>query len=442
MKLNLFISTAILFLSGFTVAQNLTLEFLLEQKRTEFGNYKQEIDLSGYRFQDFLALSLKIEGDDLIHDGVRIKVQAMDSVYQLKQFHEELVEGLFVSELLYLPVSDAGILKFTFDYNSNINVQKLKGMIRFFSPGGIKIESKPFKKKSALADFSDCNCLQPDFVSRSIWGGSFGLNENIYKPPASYTDVTHLIVHHSAGTNTSSNWPGVVASIFDFHVNTNGWQDIGYNWLIDPNGIIYEGRGGGDNVRGAHMCGYNNNTMGVCILGTYTSVAPTQKSIEAIKNLFAWKSCKEEIDPVGSGQITSYPGFMKNISGHKDGCSPNYTECPGVVFYSLLDSIRYSTKNRIDNECSGSSVIQNDKMSEPVIVFPNPVSGILYYEITDNREIKELIVFNNFGEKVFRNDHGSDKSGKLDVSRLNNGMFYVKFKFSNGIYNRKFIKID
>jgi hypothetical protein len=442
MKLNLYISTAILFLSGFTMAQNLTLEFLLEQKRTEFGNYQQEINLSGYRFQDFIALSLKLEGDDLIQDGVRIKVQSRDSVYQLKQFHEELVEGLFVSELLYLPVSDAGILKFTFDYNPNINVQKLKGIIRFFSPGGLKIKSKPLKKKSVLADFSDCNCLQPDFVSRSIWGGSFGLNENIYKPPASYTNVTHLIVHHSAGTNTSTNWPGVVASIFDFHVNTNGWQDIGYNWLIDPNGVIYEGRGVGDNVRGAHMCGYNSNTMGVCILGTYTSVSPSQNSIEAIKNLLSWKSCKEEIDPVGSGQINSYSGFMKNISGHKDGCAPNYTECPGVVLYSQLDSIRYSTKNKIDNECSGSSAIQNYEISEPVIIFPNPVSGILYYQNIENLEIEELIIFNNFGEIVFKNDQRSNKSGKLDVSKLKNGIFYVMFKSSYGHNNIKFIKID
>lgn len=69
----------------------------------------------------------------------------------------------------------------------------------------------------------------------------------------------------------------------------------------------------------------------------------------------------------------------------------------GLLFIIGFHQIQY--KNRIDNECSGSSVIQNDKMSEPVIVFPNPVSGILYYEITDNREIKELIVFNNFGEK-------------------------------------------
>ncbi|MBK8668457.1 MAG: N-acetylmuramoyl-L-alanine amidase [Saprospiraceae bacterium] len=75
----------------------------------------------------------------------------------------------------------------------------------------------------------------------------------------------------------------MVASIFDFHVNTNGWQDIGYNWLIDPNGVLYEGRGGGENVRGAHMCGYNNNTLGVCVMGNFVSLIPSDTAIISLK---------------------------------------------------------------------------------------------------------------------------------------------------------------
>lgn len=441
-KLNFYILLAIQVLSGYTAAQNITLEYKLDQKRTESGNYQQTVDLSDYRFQDFISLSVRIEGDDLIRNGVRIVVQSRDSVYNLKQFHEETSEGKYISELFYIPVSEAGILKFVFDYDSGINVNKLSGIIRFFSPGGSKINSGSVKKKIALRDFSDCNCLQPGFVPRSIWGSSFGLNENIYIPPAAYTDVTHLIIHHSAGTNTSSNWPGVVASIFDFHVNTNGWQDVGYNWLIDPDGVIYEGRGGGDNVRGAHMCGYNNNTMGVCVLGTYTAVAPSKKSIDAVLDLMAWKSCKEEIDPAGSSSITSYSGFMKNISGHKDGCSPNYTECPGIILYSLLDSIRSGTKYKTDFECDGSSGTQIDNQIDELKIYPNPVTDNIEYEIPENMEIFEILILDNLGKIVFRQNKIKDSSGNLDVSTLFEGIFYIKFKFTNGLFIKKFIKAD
>src|SRR5437016_1926200 len=75
-----------------------------------------------------------------------------------------------------------------------------------------------------------------------------------------------------AGGNAATDWAAVVRSIWVLHVQGNGWNDIGYNYLIDPNGVLYEGRGGGDGVMGAHFSCVNSGTMGVALLGTFSVV--------------------------------------------------------------------------------------------------------------------------------------------------------------------------
>lgn len=428
-------------LSGFesSFSQNIVLEFPVELNKKESGLYEQSIDISDYSFRDFIAVSLKLNGKGLDTGKIIIYLSSHDSIYQLSRFQEELISDLYISQLVYLDIKEAGLLKLRYIIPEAVNIKSVKGIIRVFSPGGDKIEKSKTKKKTGVRDYSDCNCPKPEFIVRSSWGSSFGLNENIFKPPASYTDVSHLIIHHSAGTNTSSNWPGVVASIFDFHVNTNGWQDIGYNWLIDPNGIIYEGRGGGDNVRGAHMCGYNNNTMGVCILGTYTSIYPSSQSIAALKSLLAWKSCLEKIDPAGIGPITSYPGIMKHISGHKDGCSPNYTECPGNALYSLLDSLRNSIKYMTEIVCPASSSVQ--EKSDLVEVFPNPSYDKITFEIMTNDKPVIIKIYDLAGNTLRVINCINDKRMISDIGNFSNGAYIVKMIFRDSIVIKKLIKI-
>jgi hypothetical protein len=156
--------------------------------------------------------------------------------------------------------------------------------------------------------------------------------------------VTHLIVHHSAGSNTSANWDATVLSIWNSHVNTNGWSDIGYNWLVAPNGDLYEGRGGGNNVIGAHFCGTNGNTMGTCMLGTYTSVNVTDTARATLVKVLGWKCCNSNINPTAQSLHTSSGLNLFNISGHRDGCS---TECPGNQVYATLPQIRTEVQSYI-----------------------------------------------------------------------------------------------
>lgn len=210
----------------------------------------------------------------------------------------------------------------------------------FYNPG----KTADMGNADGLITSRACPCTQPSYFTRHQWCPNDDCPPN---PNPSSTVVKHLIVHHSAGANTSSDWAAVVRSIWNFHVNGNGWADIGYNWLIDPTGQVYEGRG--DNILGAHFCGTNGGTMGTCMLGTFTSVTPPQPALNSLKALLAWKACDADILPLDSAFHASSGLVLNRISGHRDGCS---TECPGTQLYDLLPVIRQEVSTMISNQCS------------------------------------------------------------------------------------------
>src|SRR5690606_5894496 len=112
------------------------------------------------------------------------------------------------------------------------------------------------------------HCSEPQMIDPSHWRA--GLPQPKGSPV--FTSVNHIIIHHSAGSNLVTDFTNEVRNIYLYHTNVNGWDDIGYNFLIAPNGTIYQGRDGRgivekDYVMGAHMCGRNSGTMGICLLG-------------------------------------------------------------------------------------------------------------------------------------------------------------------------------
>jgi hypothetical protein len=179
---------------------------------------------------------------------------------------------------------------------------------------------------------------KPPVVTRTEWecpDGQITTHGNL-----SFTTVTHLIVHHTAMgvEEPSSDWPALVRSIWNFHVSERGWADISYNYLIDPNGVIYEGRSGGDNVMGAHFSGVNAGTMAVALLGDFTAEAPTTDALDSLKEILAWKCDQCGLDPEGRSLHEASQLILNTISGHRDG--PKATECPGEALYLLLPVIR------------------------------------------------------------------------------------------------------
>lgn len=194
----------------------------------------------------------------------------------------------------------------------------------------------------------------PEYVDRVKWGGNLNLTNSAPRTP---TNVTHLIVHHSAGQNTSTDFAAVVRSYYILHTQTNGWTDIGYNWLIDKNGVLYQGRAfdvnGSIDVVGAHLGGGNTNTMGVCLIGDYTSIQPSTQAITQLRNVLAWKAHERKIE-VRSRQAHTL-GNLFTISGHRDGVA---TECPGNAFYPRLPEIR----NRVHSYLNPPQLLSNKVM--------------------------------------------------------------------------------
>jgi uncharacterized protein (TIGR03437 family) len=131
-------------------------------------------------------------------------------------------------------------------------------------------------------------------------------------------------------------------SFWELHVKGNGWADIGYNFLIDPAGTAWEGRG--DGVLGAHFSGVNTATAGISMIGTYTGVAPSAPALAKLVELLTWQAQKYNLDPNGVTLHAASGLDLNVISGHRDaGLSPRAsgrTECPGVALYPLLPDIR------------------------------------------------------------------------------------------------------
>lgn len=187
---------------------------------------------------------------------------------------------------------------------------------------------------------------RPPIVIRSGWGADESLRERDFL----YTKALKAaFVHHTAGTNAYScaEAPSIIRGIYRYHVLTNGWRDIGYNFLVDKCGTIYEGRAGGvrEPVMGAHTLGFNERTTGIALLGSHGTTAPSKAAVEAISLLTAWKLDLSGVNAAGTTTLVSgggtYPKGKKvkfhTISGHRDGYT---TDCPGDRLYQELGTIR------------------------------------------------------------------------------------------------------
>jgi flagellar hook assembly protein FlgD len=187
---------------------------------------------------------------------------------------------------------------------------------------------------------------RPAILSRAQWGA----DESIVRGPPYYAErVRFAVVHHTAGTNSysSTQSAAIVRGIQRYHVLANGWNDIGYNFLVDKHGQVFEGRGGGidQNVVGAHAQGFNTGSTGVAVLGTYGSSRISKAGRSALVRLLAWRLDIAHVRPRSrltwiSGGNPEYPAgtpvSLRTISGHRD---TGPTTCPGSALYSQLPGI-------------------------------------------------------------------------------------------------------
>jgi uncharacterized protein with LGFP repeats len=233
------------------------------------------------------------------------------------------------------------------------------------SPRGVKIElidpgtsaaDDTMGQLTAPQSTATAATTRPVIISRSQWGA----DESLRTAAPSYSPAVKVAyVHHTASTNdyTADEAAAQVRGFYAYHTKSLGWSDIGYNFLADKFGRLYEGRYGGMDkaVIGAHAGGFNSGTMGVSMIGEYSTVAPTTSTISAVRDLLAWKLSLDGADPKGKAVLTSgggstskYPAgaavTVNVIAGHRD---TNNTACPGDQGYSTLPGLRTSVADRI-----------------------------------------------------------------------------------------------
>jgi len=189
-------------------------------------------------------------------------------------------------------------------------------------------------------------------ITRAGWGADESIRTSCAPGGPDYTGTPKVaVIHHTAGSNyySPADSAAIIRGIYAYHGQTLGWCDIGYNFMIDKFGQIFEGRAGGMDqaVYGAHAGGFNQNTFGVAVIGDYTQTPATAAGIEAFSKVIAYKFALSGTDPYGTATLrsdgssyTMYPAGMfvtkPTIIGHQD---VGYTADPGD-FEGKLGQIR------------------------------------------------------------------------------------------------------
>ncbi len=187
---------------------------------------------------------------------------------------------------------------------------------------------------------------RPTIVTRAEWGA----DESLRTGSPSFAPVKMVFVHHTDSGNdyTQAEAPSIVRAVYAYHTRSLHWSDVGYNFLIDRYGTVYEGRYGGvtKGAIGAQTLGFNTGSIGVSVIGTFSKVAPPEAAVNALERLLAWNLDVHHVDPEGTATLVCGYGqkyatgqnvVFPVIAGHRDA---NYTDCPGDRLYTQLPAIR------------------------------------------------------------------------------------------------------
>jgi hypothetical protein len=219
--------------------------------------------------------------------------------------------------------------------------------------------------RALVADRPATSAGGPTIYARASWApaGWQGWREGCSPQPQVMSQLRFSVVHHTAGTNTysSSDVPGILAGMYRFHTDGQGWCDIAYNLFVDRFGRAWQGRSGSlhDPIQGGHAKGFNTHSVGIALLGqhhpggTPAAVSPTSAALTTLRDLLAWKLSAHNANPRATIDIVSlgsprYPEGQRVrlpvIQGHRDS---GLTSCPGDLTYSRLAGLRDAVAARI-----------------------------------------------------------------------------------------------
>ena len=196
---------------------------------------------------------------------------------------------------------------------------------------------------------------KPFVISRAVWCTDPRCD---YSDGLEYQPVTHLVLHHTV-TSSDGDSAAVVRAIWLYHAFENKWGDIGYNFLVDTKGLIFEGHLGGDDVVGTHASGANSGSMGLALIGGYSYLEPPAVMVESAVDMFAWKADQRNINVFeASKSLPNIKWGLPHVMGHRD--VHGTTQCPGDKAHDLIPAIRDEVAARLGQE---SAHIHVDELS-------------------------------------------------------------------------------
>ncbi|MBN1950787.1 MAG: N-acetylmuramoyl-L-alanine amidase [Bacteroidales bacterium] len=300
---------------------------------------------------DFLAFGIAVDHSETPR-GVRVEYRLADTAGAWGAWSEAAQTDLIAREPsrfrseLYFADRDVSFIQVRLGLSKQIDEYITLRNISLFFTSPLEESDKTHTSRLTRTDAKAENGFtRPPYVSRTDWGCPQAENTT----DRELTTVTHLIIHHSAGHTSSGNFAAVVLAYWDYHVNGNGWADIGYNWLVDRNGVIYKGRAwyddSSENVKGAHNSGLNGGTAGICMIGNYTEdTIPSSALWNASWDILAYLCDHYGLDPQGISYHAAIGRDNDVITGHRD--SGGGTACPGDIANSY-DAIRQAVAAKL-----------------------------------------------------------------------------------------------
>lgn len=298
----------------------------------------------------FTALGVHwTEGDEALEFLIRFQADGKWSEWRTSSRDEDLdaKDGVESSinkgSIVFVPQGQAT----GFEYRLLGDASKTPRSVRFVT---IDSSRGPTLKKTGLegAISSLTQKIVPSveaadlrIYSRAEWGADESL---MYWDPE-YRPIQKFVVHHTAGSNSVTDPMATMRGIYYYHAVTNDWGDIGYNYVVDPAGNIFAGRYGGDGAVGAHALGWNYGTMGISVMGTYTSTPVSAAAQSSVQTLIGKKARPFNVVPDAWSVMQGVN--LPNVIGHRDVYS---TGCPGDGIHTQLANIRGAARSVFDAE--------------------------------------------------------------------------------------------
>lgn len=386
--------------------------FQLETKSVENSRERQIITFDQLERPFFTTVNIR-------WDGEYMPITGFSYIHLGKENYSALAEDAHVhsylnhhSSRLYIVPKEVGSITL----HSDASVATSSFWIDIYSPPRGEVDRfnnvKPKQQTIQECDY--------EYITRKEWGCPDGSNSR----NPTFTQPTHLIVHHSFTPLFSPN-EAMILSIWNYHVNSNGWSDIGYNWLITPDGTIFEGRGSNENrskyVLGAHFCSKNSNTIGVCLIGDFTVEPPTQKALNSLIKVLSYNTFNLGLTALDPALHSSSGLYLNRISPHKAGCN---TECPGNAFGSL-DILTQKVKEYITTSCYLMTSTSVSKADPPLSIYPNPAQ--FHITLQSDRSLHgTLKIYTIHGKEMDSQQvHGVD--AKVNIAGLPPGFYSLVF---------------